>query len=73
MNSDRKIIRGVRVGSKTYVAGMEDELDAALTSDEVKRLTDKGYLEGKFSGKAQAVAPTLVPEIKEAKKPAKEK
>lgn len=55
-NSDRKIIRGVRVGAKTYVPGQEDELDAVLTSDEAKRLSDKGYLEGKWSGKAKAEA-----------------
>lgn len=51
-NKDRKIIRGVRVGTKTYVPGQEDELDAVLTAAEVKRLSTKGYLEGKWSGGA---------------------
>lgn len=49
-NSDRKIIRGVRLGTTTYVPGKEDELDALLSASEVKRLTDKGYIEGKWSG-----------------------
>lgn len=58
-NSDRKIIRGVFVEgkSKTYVSGMEDELDALLSAAEVKRLTDKGYLEGKWSGAAAEPKP----------------
>lgn len=51
-NSDRKIIRGVRLGTTTYVPGKEDELDALLSASEVKRLTDKGYIEGKWSGSA---------------------
>jgi hypothetical protein len=51
-NSDRKIIRGVVVGGTTYVSGKEDELDALLSSSEVKRLTAKGYIEGKWSGTA---------------------
>lgn len=51
-NSDRKIIRGVRVKDTTYVAGKEDELDALLSAEEVKRLSDKGYIEGKWSGSA---------------------
>ncbi len=51
-NSDRKIIRGVIVNSTTYVPGQEDELDALLSADEVKRLADKGYIEGKWSGAA---------------------
>jgi len=51
-NSDRKIIRGVLLGTKTYVPGMEDELDSLLSASEVKRLSEKGYLEGKWSGGA---------------------
>lgn len=51
-NSDRKIIRGVRVANKTYTPGMEDELDALLSMGEVKRLSAKGYIEGKWSGAA---------------------
>lgn len=51
-NSDRKIIRGVFLGDKVYVPGKEDELDAVLSASEVKRLSDKGYIEGKWSGGA---------------------
>lgn len=51
-NSDRKIIRGVIVNSTTYVPGQEDELDALLSASEVTRLTEKGYIEGKWSGGA---------------------
>jgi hypothetical protein len=64
-NSDRKIIRGVRVGATTYVAGKEDELDALLTADEVKRLSDKGYIEGKWSGSAAEPESTAKPTKKE--------
>lgn len=52
-NSDRKIIRGVHLGDKVYVPGMEDDLDALLSAGEVKRLSDKGYIEGKWSGSAE--------------------
>jgi hypothetical protein len=55
-NSDRKIIRGVRVNTKTYTPGDEDELDKLLTAAEVKRLSDKGYIEGKWSGVAESKA-----------------
>lgn len=51
-NSARKIIRGVRIGGTTYVQGKEDELDALLTAAEVKRLSEKGYIEGAWSGAA---------------------
>lgn len=51
-NSERKIIRGVLLGDKTYVPGMEDELDALLSASEVQRLSDKGYIEGNWSGAA---------------------
>jgi hypothetical protein len=54
-NSDRKIIRGVRVKDTTYVPGKEDELDPLLSAEEVKRLSDKGYIEGKWSGSAAPV------------------
>lgn len=65
-NSDRKIIRGVRVGTTTYVPGKEDELDALLTSAEVKRLTEKGYIEGKWTGgAAEAKAEALKGDKKE--------
>jgi len=56
-NSDRKIIRGVMVGGTIYVPGKEDELDALLSASEVKRLSDKGYIEGKWSGGAAEPEP----------------
>jgi hypothetical protein len=56
-NSDRKIIRGVLVGATMYVPGKEDELDALLSASEVKRLSDKGYIEGKWSGGAAEPEP----------------
>jgi hypothetical protein len=49
MNSTRKINRGVRLGGKTYVAGMEDELGKVLSSDEIKRLSEKGYIDGSWA------------------------
>lgn len=66
MNSERKIIRGVIVNGTTYVPGKEDELDALLTSSEVKRLTEKGYIEGKWSG--GAAEPESEDKSKSAKK-----
>ena len=65
-NSDRKIIRGVRLGTTTYTPGQEDELDALLSSSEVKRLSGKGYIEGKWSG--TAAEPESVDKGKSAKK-----
>lgn len=56
-NSDRKIIRGVLFKDVMYVPGKEDELDAVLSTSEVKRLTDKGYIEGKWSGAAAEPEP----------------
>lgn len=47
-NSSKKIIRGVRVGNKTYTTGMEDELSKVLPSEASKRLTEKGYIEGSW-------------------------
>jgi hypothetical protein len=49
-NSSRKIIRGVRVDSKTYTPGLEDELNKVLSAETAKRLVDKGHLEGGWSG-----------------------
>lgn len=69
-NSDRKIIRGVRLGTTTYVPGMEDELDKLLSADEVKRLSDKKYIEGKWSGAATSTA-TATAEAKPAAEPVK--
>lgn len=54
-NSDRKIIHGVHLGSKLYVPGMEDELDAALPASDVARLIEQGSLEGKWIGKSDDV------------------
>lgn len=65
-NTERKIIRGVRVKDTTYVPGKEDELDALLSASEVTRLTEKGYLEGKWSG--GATEPESEDKSKSAKK-----
>lgn len=67
-NSDRKIVRGVTLGNTTYVPGMEDELDSLLSGEEVKRLSGKGYLEGKWSGGAAESEPD-----EKGKAPKKEK
>lgn len=56
-NSERKIIRGVFLGDKSYVPGMEDELDRLLSSSEVERLSGKGYIEGKWAGAAAEPEP----------------
>lgn len=69
-NSDRKIIRGVRLGTTTYVPGQEDELDALLSASEVKRLSDKRYIEGKWSGSAAEPGPLTKAEKKAADKAA---
>ncbi len=60
-NSSKKIVRGVRFGSKTYTAGMEDELAKVLPSDEAKRLAGKGYLEGAW--KAESMQAEAAPAI----------
>jgi hypothetical protein len=62
-NSEKKIVRGVRVEGETYTTGMEDQLETALTAEDATRLSEKGHLEGKWSGKAKAAT----------KEPAKEK
>lgn len=64
-NSDRKIIRGVRVKTTTYVAGMEDELDKVLPSSDITRLTAKGYIEGKWTGKNAAAVKTESPDAED--------
>lgn len=61
-NSERKIVRGVRVGGKTYVPGQEDELNKAIAPEHVGELVEKGYLEGKWSGKSASEATSSVPE-----------
>jgi hypothetical protein len=48
-NSSRKINRGVRLGNKTYKAGMEDELAKVLPENTAGRLVKKGYIEGQWS------------------------
>lgn len=65
-NSDRKIIRGVVLGDKTYLPGNEDDLDALLSASEAKRLSDKGYIEGKWSG--AGAEPESADKSKSAKK-----
>lgn len=69
-NSDRKIIRGVLLKDKMYVPGQEDELDALLSAGEVKRLSEKGYIEGKWSGSAAEPEPLTKAEKKAADKAA---
>jgi hypothetical protein len=51
--AERTIVRGVRVGSVTYVPGMEDDLSKALSQEEMDRFLAKGYLEGKWTSKAK--------------------
>ena len=63
-NRDRKIIRGVRVKNMTYVSGKEDELNAVLSSAEVSRLKEKGYIQGEWSG-VEAAVPVVVTAVKE--------
>lgn len=61
--AERTIVRGVRVGATTYVPGMEEKLSSVLTQEETDRLTEKGYLEGKWTGKAkEEKAPTTAKE-----------
>lgn len=48
-NSSRKIVRGVRVGNKTYAAGMEDELVKVLSAEDATRLAEKGHIEGSWA------------------------
>ena len=57
-NSERKIVRGVRVGGKTYTPGQEDELDKVIAPEHVSELVEKGYLEGKWSGSVKDEAPS---------------
>lgn len=61
-SSERKIVRGVRVGAKTYVPGQEDQLNKAIASEHVAELVEKGYLEGKWSGKSASEATSAEPE-----------
>lgn len=50
-NSSKKIVRGVRVGRKTYAAGTEDELAKVLEPKDAERLVGKGYLEGSWGNR----------------------
>src|SRR5688572_626231 len=47
--AERTIIRGVRLGTTTYVPGMEGELAKVLSPEEAERLSAKGYLSGKWT------------------------
>lgn len=67
-NSSKKIIRGVRVGSKTYTTGSEDELAKVLPANAAARLLEKGHIEGawpKLTPEAEpssTAAPAITPE-----------
>lgn len=57
--AQKQINRAVTVGENdVYLPGMEDQLDDALTSQEVKRLLDMDNppIEGPFKGKARVAA-----------------
>lgn len=42
----------VRVGSKVFTPGMEEELSEALDAETAKRLTERGVIEGFSTGGA---------------------
>ncbi len=44
------------LGTTTYVAGMEDELEMAMTPEQVKHLTEMGAISGTWHGKGMADA-----------------
>jgi hypothetical protein len=67
-NTERKIHRGVQIGAKTYVPGMEDELDTALSPEDAARLVEQGSLEGKWSGKHEPKADSPKADHKGGKK-----
>lgn len=52
---EKKIVRGVRLGSKVYTAGMEGELAEVLKPEDAERLAAKGHIEGQW-GKSQPKA-----------------
>lgn len=45
---DKKIIRGIRIGEKVYIAGTEDELLEVLSNDELKVLLERGAITGEW-------------------------
>ena len=47
--AERSIVRGVRLGTKTYTPGMEGELATVISPAEAERLSAKGYLTGKWA------------------------
>jgi hypothetical protein len=53
---NRKINSAVRFGGVLYKEGMEDELEAAMTAEQITRLTERGAIEGSFKGAAKATA-----------------
>lgn len=68
----REILRGVRIGNVVYKPGQEDELEARLTAEQVKRLTENGTLQGDWKGgKGEVKAPEAKAETKPEVKPAK--
>jgi hypothetical protein len=54
MPDDRKILRGVRVGSETVTD--PDRLDRLATPQEIKYLQSKGYITGSFKGTPRVAA-----------------
>jgi len=54
---NRKIIGAVRFGGKVYRTGDEDALQAAASDGQLKRLYEKGVIEGGFAaGKSEPAA-----------------
>lgn len=49
-SGERRITRGIAVGTRTYRPGEEDALASALGETNVDRLVEKGYLVGDWSG-----------------------
>lgn len=70
MADNRQIVHGIRVNvppgeghrlpqSKTFISGMEDELAAAFTNEQLKAMVDRGDITGNWkSTKGKAVTPT---------------
>lgn len=58
MSKDNRTIHShIRHGGKVFSPGMEDELQAAVSSTELERLQDKGAISGNFTGSAKAAKP----------------
>lgn len=58
--ADKKMHRGVRVGTVGFRPGDEDALDEALTKDEAKRLLKAKVISGDFTGKRKDDEPVAV-------------